>query len=323
MNPSLLALFERPLQPMLLLGLTIREAVALEASFRAHSESLSHSMWLLFGLLAFVRLQGFQPADSPLFNTFITALSRSLAHHASVAASHTTFMGLKRRQFYLSHLPAYFSEVNKRAMLSSPLVCSDLLFAESDIARMVADTRASSSLHSQQALVDVASRSSGPRGRRFSPSRSPARISPSRRHPRESGSPLANPSVSALTRPLRLRLSKGHVWVFADGGHIPVRQVRGVSSGTLGGLGVVGLRSLGGAGSPLRVSSPVSFTAPALFCSTPSAELQPQFRPWAGSCRCSRGSAGGGGNRACASFPGLLQPSLCDSQGHWWVASGD
>ena len=36
-NPSLLALFERPLHPSLQLGLTIREAVALEASFRAHS----------------------------------------------------------------------------------------------------------------------------------------------------------------------------------------------------------------------------------------------------------------------------------------------
>ena len=63
--------------------------------------------------------------------------------------------------------------------------------------------------------------------------------------------------------------------------------------------------------------------APSLFCSAPSAELQPYFRLWVGSCRCGRGSAGEGGNRACASFPGLLQQSLCDSQGHRWVASGD
>ena len=53
-NPSLLALFEHPLWPTLQLGLTIREAAALEASFRAHSESLSHS--LLVGLCASPRL---------------------------------------------------------------------------------------------------------------------------------------------------------------------------------------------------------------------------------------------------------------------------
>ena len=107
MNPSLLSLFERPLRPSLQLGLMMWEAAALEVSFWAHSESLSHSMWLLSGLLAFVRLQGFQPAGSALYNTLMIYLSKSLAHQVSVSASHMAFMGLKRRQFYLSHLPAY------------------------------------------------------------------------------------------------------------------------------------------------------------------------------------------------------------------------
>ena len=124
----------------------------MEASFRAHSESLSHSMWLLSGLLAFVRLQGFMPEDFSLFNTLFTSLLKSLAHQASVSALHTAFLGLKRRQFYLSHLPAYFSNINKRALLSSPLVRSDSLFAESDVARLLSDTQASSSLCSQQSL---------------------------------------------------------------------------------------------------------------------------------------------------------------------------
>ena len=46
-NPSLLAMFERPLRPSLHLGLTVCEAALLESSSRALSESLSHSMWLL------------------------------------------------------------------------------------------------------------------------------------------------------------------------------------------------------------------------------------------------------------------------------------
>ena len=64
-NPSLLSLFEHSLKPSHHLGLSICEAAALEASFRSHSEALSHSMWVLSGLLAFVRLQQFAPVWSP------------------------------------------------------------------------------------------------------------------------------------------------------------------------------------------------------------------------------------------------------------------
>ena len=104
---------------------------------------------------------------------------KSLAHQATLCASHTAFLVFKRRQFYLSHLPAYFSDMNKRSMLAAPAVCSDFLFAEADVSRLLSDTQTSSSLRSQQALVDVASRSAGARPRRFSPHRSPARQSPS------------------------------------------------------------------------------------------------------------------------------------------------
>ena len=45
-----------------------------------------------------------------------TSLSKCLAHQASLTASMTAFLWLKRRQFYLSHLPAYFSEANKRSI---------------------------------------------------------------------------------------------------------------------------------------------------------------------------------------------------------------
>ena len=146
-------------------------------------------MWLLSGLLGFVRLQGFSPSDNPLFNKLVSSLSKCLAHQASISASHTAFVSLKPRQFYLSHLPAYFTDVRKRTMLAAPIVCADSLFLESDVARLLSGTQTSSSLRSQQALVDVASNRSGPRRRRFSPARSPARSSPSRRRRRDSGSP--------------------------------------------------------------------------------------------------------------------------------------
>ena len=180
-NPSLLSLFERRLKPSNHVGMSIREAAALEASLRSQLEALSHSMWVLSALLVFVRLQNFAPEDSSLFNTLVTSLSQSFVHQASLTATHTAFVGLKRHAFYLSHLPAYFSDVNKRSMLSSLIALASSLFSDSDISRLLADTQTSSSLRSQQALVDVVSRGAGARSRRSSPFRSPSRSSASHR----------------------------------------------------------------------------------------------------------------------------------------------
>ena len=188
-NPSLLSLRECHLKPSNHVGLSIREAAAFEASLCSQPEVLSHSMRVLSALLAFVRLQNFAPDDSALFNNLVTSLSKSLAHQDTMTATHIAFLGLKRRQFYLSHLPSYFSDVAKRAMLSSPVVLASSLFAESDVARLLSDTQTLSSLWSQQALVDVVSHGSGARSRHSSPARSPSRSSPARRWRRESGSP--------------------------------------------------------------------------------------------------------------------------------------
>ena len=140
-NESLLSHFERPLRPNLLLSITIRDAMALEASSRAQSEALSYAMWVLSGLLGFVRLQDFTPTNPALFNQLVTALSKSLAHQAQVSA----FLCHRRREFYLSHLPAYFSDVTKRLMLSSPAVFADSLFREEDVSHLLEATLSSSS----------------------------------------------------------------------------------------------------------------------------------------------------------------------------------
>ena len=92
------------------MGLTVRDLMSLEHSFRVQSESLSYAMWVLSGLLGFIRIQGFSPSDPALFSQLVTALSKSLAHQAHVAASHTAYACHKRREFYLSLLPAYFTD---------------------------------------------------------------------------------------------------------------------------------------------------------------------------------------------------------------------
>ena len=85
----------------------------------------------------------------------------------------------------------------------APAVCSDLLFAEADVARLLSDTQTSSSLRSQQALVDVASRSTDAHPRRSSPRRSPAKQSPGR-HRQESGSPARRLKSVFASTPLLL-----------------------------------------------------------------------------------------------------------------------
>ena len=220
-NPSLLALIERLLRPSLQLDLAILEAAALEVSFRAHLETLSQFMWLLSGLLAFTQLQGFQPADSTLFDILVTSLSKSLAHQASVSASHTAFVGLKHRQFFLSRLPVYFSEVNKRAMLSLCL-CALILSLRSPISRGWWQTHGPRFLSAPnkrwsmwrlRALVLIAVAS--------------VLCVFQRGHPlldvivRSQGLPLGNPIVSALIRLLHPLHSKGHIRVFGDRGHVP------------------------------------------------------------------------------------------------------
>ena len=187
-NPSVLSLLDRRLKPSHHVGLSIREAAALEGSLRSQLEAFVPLDVGFVSLLAFVRLQHFAPEDATLFNTLVTSLSKSLAHQANLPVTHTAFLGLKRRQFFLSHLPSYFSEVSKRAMLSSPVVLAYSLFAEEDVTCLLAETQTSSSLRSQQALV-VVSRGSGARFRSSSPGHSPSRASSSRRRRRDSGSP--------------------------------------------------------------------------------------------------------------------------------------
>ena len=101
-----------------------------------------------------------------------------------------------------------------------------------------------------------------------------------------------------------------------------VTQGRGVSRGTLEGLGVVGSRCLGCPDSPVRLSDPFQFTTSSLPCSGSTSQLQPQFHQAAGFVRCGVRTCGKGGHRDRASFSGVLQSPLCYSQSHRGLAAG-
>ena len=143
-------------------------------------------MWVLSGLLAFVRLQDFTPAGPAPFHQLVTALSMCLAHQAQVSASHTAFL-VTVAASSTCLASRLLLVVSKRPMLSSPAVLVDSLFLEEYVTRLLKATRSSSSLKSQQSVVAVACRRSSTSSsflrRLGSPPRSPRRSPAQRRRP--------------------------------------------------------------------------------------------------------------------------------------------
>ena len=152
--------------------LSVGDCQALEATFRAQVETLSHSMWVLSGLLALIRKEGFLPNDQALFQTLVSSLSMGLAHQANMASSGITFAALKRRQLYTSHMPDHYSKSLRKELLKAASCSGVSLFKSEDLVRLSASNQESSSLRQQNALVRIVSSFVRSRSPRSSPSRS-------------------------------------------------------------------------------------------------------------------------------------------------------
>ena len=159
-NKSLFAHFTGSVSKHRLVGLTLHEAAVLEGLFRSQTEDLSHTLWILSGLIGLLRHEGFSPRDPVLFNKFVSSLSMGLSQQAHFACGGATYFTLKRRQFYLSHLPHYIPPEIKTLLLSSPTSLVPLLFDEPLVTNALQYARDASSFRSQQAMIDLASRSS-------------------------------------------------------------------------------------------------------------------------------------------------------------------
>ena len=173
LNDSMEALLSKVPQSSRLSTVSIKDCGHLESTFRAQNETLSHSMWVLTALIAFLKSDGYSPSDPALFNQFITSMSMGLSHVSNAASSGTSFLVKKRRDSYLSHLPPVFADVSKRSLLRSPANLATSLFLESDVSDARNLSQAASTFQSQQALVEVASRGRSSPNRGRSPSRSP------------------------------------------------------------------------------------------------------------------------------------------------------
>ena len=147
--------------------------------FRFQLELTSSSFWLMSGILAILKHDGFQPADPMLFNAVLSSASATLARQACTFAAGSVFVRSKRRESLLAHTAIPIPEAQRHALTVSSSSESSL-FNEGILSTVVAQVQQSSLISSNL----VVSRSLG-RGRGCS----------------SSSSPLVDPSASGSSRP--------------------------------------------------------------------------------------------------------------------------
>ena len=154
-------------------SITFAEMERLERLFRSQLEMTSKSLWLMSGMLAMLKRDGFQPADPTLFNAALASASAALFQQARSSVSCSAFIRAKRRDSLLAHTLVPVPETQRRALTVSP-GSESLLFNEEILGVVVSQMQQSSLVSSNLAV----SRSLG-RGRG-----------------RSSSSPLVDPSVA-------------------------------------------------------------------------------------------------------------------------------
>ena len=101
-------------------SVTFAEMERLERLFRCQLEATSSSLWMMSGILAMLKRDGFNPSTPGLFNTAILSVSASLAFQARTAASGSVFLRAKRRESLLVHSKVPIPEPQKRALIVTP-----------------------------------------------------------------------------------------------------------------------------------------------------------------------------------------------------------
>ena len=148
-------------------SISFSEMERLERLFRSQLEMTSSSLWLMSGILAMLKRDGFQLSDPTLFNAALSSASASLSQQARSASAGSAFLRAKRRESLLSHTSIPVPEAQCRFLTVAP-GSSVGLFNEDILAEVVAQVHRSSLISSNLAV----SRSLG-RGRSRPSSSSP------------------------------------------------------------------------------------------------------------------------------------------------------
>ena len=132
-------------------SITFSEMERLERLFQGQLEVTSSSLWLMSGILAMLKRDGFQPSDPALFNSALSSVSAALSLQARTAAAGSTFGRAKRRESLLAHTTLPVPEIQKRDLTVTPGSFSGLFDSEL-LSEVVAQVHSSSQISSNLAL---------------------------------------------------------------------------------------------------------------------------------------------------------------------------
>ena len=136
-------------------SVTFAEMERLERLFRCQLGATSSSLWMMSGILAMLKRDGFNPSTPGLFNAAISSVSASLAFQARRAASGSVFLRSKRWESLLVHSKVPIPEPQKRTLIVTPSSDSGLFdepLLDSVAAQVKEDSLVSSSLAVSKAL---------------------------------------------------------------------------------------------------------------------------------------------------------------------------
>ena len=219
-------------------SVTFSEMERLERLFQGQLEVTSSSLWLMSGVLAILKRDGFQPSDPALFNSALSSVSAALSRQARTAAAGSTFIRAKRRESLLAHTSLPVPETQKRSLTVTPGSSSGLFDAEL-LSEVVSQVQSSSQISSNLALSRSLSRGRSAPSSSFSPLTGPRLSSFSRGRPYGKRSSSSSRSGSRK----RFRGGKGggsffRAFGFPEVGAIPFPAVVCPSTGRPEGTGV-------------------------------------------------------------------------------------
>ena len=269
-------------------AVTFSEMEMLEHLFQGQLEVMSSPLWLMSGILAMLKRDGFQPSDPALFNSALSSVSAALSRQACTAAAGSTFIRAKRRESLLAHTTLPVPETQKRDLTVTPGSSSGLFDAEL-LAEVVSQVQSSSQISSNLALSHFLRRG------RSAPSSSSSPLTDPRLPSFVCGRPYGKCSSSSSRSGSRKRFRGGkggggsffRTFGFPEVGAISFQDpLRRLSVPPLAGLEGQGCGAVGGRGAESLLLSALSQHPSTFHCSNPYAFLQPHLHE--------RGCSGGG-----------------------------
>ena len=133
-------------------NLSFGECTKVEGVAKQGLEAQSLALWLFYGILSWVKQEGFKPGEPQFFEELIQAFSLSMVNSTNALANLATFFQAKLREATLTHFPGHVGDHHKAQLQASSFAGSHL-FEEEVLNKVLAESREDSAVSANVALV--------------------------------------------------------------------------------------------------------------------------------------------------------------------------